>query len=204
MSESKQVTRGYFEIIRELFFAMKDEKGKAAKSALEQYAKVRHTQYELNLWRYHGVPLGQIDGKAKAYFSEKFLHGRGIREVDSRTLDAGFERLGHAVKSGCHGRCVKLMMELNTCLEAHGLKQVKIEEFLDFLTFNYRTRDDGYGNPAREPGHSFEIRDYVDEYYRNQFREELRLLEKTRRMMAMQDILKLIRFKLENSKILKK
>ena len=204
MSESKQVTRGYFEIIRELFFATKDEKGKAAKSALEQYAKVRHTQYELNLWRFYGVPLGQVDRKAKAYFSERFLHGKGIREVDGRTRDAAFDRLDHAVKDGCHGRCVRLMEELNACLKAQGLKPVKIEEFLDFLTFNYRTRDDGYGNPVQEPGYSFDIRDFVDEYYRVRFREELQLLEKTRCQMAMQDILKLIRFKMENSKILKK
>ncbi|MBQ3296557.1 hypothetical protein IJH01_00280 [Candidatus Saccharibacteria bacterium] len=201
---TEQITRGYFEITRELFFVGKDEKGKTTKSALEQYAKVRHTQYELSLWRYHGVPLGQVNSGAKTYFSEKFLHGSSIREVDSKALDAAFEKLGHAVKDGCHGRCARLMEELNACLGSQGLKTVKVEEFLDFLTFNYRTRDDEYGYPLKEPGYSFEIRDFVDEYYREQFREELKHLEKSRRQMAMQDILKIIRFRMDNSKFLKK
>ena len=45
---------------------------------------------------------------------------------------------------------------------------------------------------------------FVDEYYRAQFREELKLLERTRRMMSMQDVLKIIRFKQGRSVILKK
>ena len=74
-----------------------------AKSALDQYAKVRHTQYEMRLWRYHGVPLSQIDSKAKAYFAERFLLGQEIRKVDGKTLDSAFKKLDHAVKDGAMG-----------------------------------------------------------------------------------------------------
>lgn len=201
---AEQITRGYFEITKELFFATKDEKGKTVKSALDQYAKVRHTQYELQLWLYHGVPLGQIDRGCKAYFAERFLMGREIRKVDAKTLDAAFERLNHAVKDGCHGRCVRLMEEMNRYLASVNLPLVKIEEFLNYMTFNYRTRLDAYGYPRKEPGYSFEIRDFVDEFYRGLFREELKHLEKQRRVMAMQDILKMILYRLDHSKILKK
>ena len=201
---TEQITRGYFEIIRELFFATKDEKGKPVKSALEQYAKVRHTKYELDLWRFHGLTLSQIDSKAKAYFSERFLNGKRILDVDNATLEAAYKRLKHAVDDGCHGRCVRLLEELNRKMRELKLEPVKIEEFLDFLTFNYRTRDDGYGYPRRDPDYGYEIRDFVDEYYRAQFREELKLLERTRRMMSMQDVLKIIRFKQGRSVILKK
>lgn len=201
---TEQITRGYFEITRELFFETKDEKGKTVMSALEQYAKVRHTQYELNLWRFHGLTLGQIDGKAKAYFSKRFLHGENILEVDNATLEAAYKKLGHAVDDGCHGRCVRLVDELNRRMGELHLAPVKVEKFLDYMTFNYRTRDDGYGYPRRDPDYGYEIRDFVDKYYRTQFCEELRLLEKTRRMMSMQDILNIIHFKQEHSVILKK
>ena len=204
---TEQITKGakgYFEIMHELFFAGKDEKGKAKKSALEQYAKVRRTQYELALWRYHGVPLGQIDSKAKAYFAERFLYGADIRKVDSATLDAAYERLCHAVKDGCHGRCARLAEELNVCLKGLGLDTVDVEKFLDFFTFNYHTRKDDYGYPLKEPGYSFEIRDFVDEFYRNLFREEIRFLEKQARAMSPRDVLSVINFRLRTSKVLKK
>ena len=200
---TEQITRGFFEITRELFFASKDEKGKPVKSALDQYAKVRHTQYEMQLWRYHGVPLSQIDSKAKAYFAERFLLGQEIRKVDGKTLDSAFKKLDHAVKDGCHGRCARLMEELNQCLKEMGLKPAKVEEFLDYMTFNYHTRDDGYGYPRKDPEYGFEIHDFVDEYYRGLFREELKFLEKQHRVMALQDILQTILFRLGRSKILK-
>ena len=201
---TEQITRGYFELLHELFFAGKGEDGKPMKSALDQYAKVRHTQYEMNLWRCHGVPLGQVDNGAKSYFSERFLLGREIRKSDAKTLDAAFERLDHAVKDGCHGRCARLVNELNSCTNQLGLDTVDTEKFLNFMTFNYHTRKDEYGYAKKEPGFSFEIRDFVDEFYRNLFREEVRLLEKQRRAMSLRGILSIVNFRVQNSRVLKK
>ena len=47
--------RSYFEILDEMFM------GPGA--ALEKYAKVRFTQYEMNLWRKHRLPLKEVDKK---------------------------------------------------------------------------------------------------------------------------------------------
>ena len=43
---------------------------------------------------------------------------------------------------------------------------------------------------------------YDEALYRKYFREEIQMLQKTHRMMAVQDILKIVIFKMENSKVL--
>jgi hypothetical protein len=93
--------RSIEEILRELF------EGRDA--ALEKYALVRHVRYEMALWHDYGFPLQEVDRRTKAYFSKKFLKGARISEVDGVTLKKAFESLDHAVKDGCHGRCLRLV-----------------------------------------------------------------------------------------------
>ena len=115
--------RSIEEILCELF------KGRDA--ALEKYSRVRHTQYEMSLWRDYGLPLYDVDKSAKAYFSKSFLGGAKISETDGATIKKAFEKLNHAVNDGCHGRCLRLVEELNQALTALGLRTVDPEPFLD-------------------------------------------------------------------------
>ena len=137
---AENVKRGYFEVLDELFTG--------SNSALEKYAKVRLTQYEMNLWRKHHLPLKEVDKRAKRYFGVRFLgEGKRIDKATQAELSKAFESLHFAVgkdsgdpslKSGCHGRCLRLVDVLNEALIADGLDPIPdAEKFLDFFTFNY-------------------------------------------------------------------
>lgn len=180
------------EILEEMF------KGKDA--ALEKYAKVRITQYELSLWRRYGLPLSEVDKGAKAYFAQRFL-GKGITVASSKELKDALEKLDHAVNDGCHKRCERLLSELNEALKAAGLKTVKDQEkFLNWLTFNYVTNPDHYGEPTKEPQYGFEIRIFNDKENRKEFWEELQTLLKSGRMISMQNACRIVLAKRKISK----
>lgn len=190
--------RDYFDILEELFL------GRDA--ALAKYAKVRFTQYEMRLWWDHDLPLHEVSAKAKRHFNERFLrYDERIDKADSRAINKAFERLSYAVgknsNSGCHGRCLRLVAELNQALERDGLETIKDPEaFLDYFTFNYSVQLDYKGNPVLEPGHSFEIRYFNDEINRKEFCRILKFLKSSGKKMSMQDIWKLIIFLRKNSK----
>ena len=189
MEETKELK----EILNEMF------KGKD--SALEKYAKVRITQYEISLWRGYHLPLSEVDKGAKAYFSQRVLGGKGITTASEKELKEALERLDHAVNDGCHKRCRKLLEELNAALEAVGLKPVEDhEKFLDWLTFSYHTVPDSCGEPTKDPGYHFEIRIFNDRENLREFWEELQTLLKHNRMMSMQDVCRIVLEKRKKSK----
>ena len=170
--------RSIEEILCELF------KGRDA--ALEKYSRVRHTQYEMLLWRDYGLPLYEVDKKAKAHFSKSFLGGIDIDEVDGMALRKGFEKLNHAVKDGCHGRCLRLVEELNVALIELGLRAVDPEPFLDWLTYWYEARRGADGELIEEKPYGFPILDFSDEQNRKELWAELSLMLKSGRISSMQ------------------
>lgn len=200
---AENVKRSYFEVLDELFAG--------PNSALEKYAKVRFTQYEMNLWRKHHLPLKEVDKKAKRYFGVRFL-GEGLRidKASQTVLNKAFESLHFAVGkdsgdpallTGCHARCLKLVTELNEVLKADGLEPIPdAEKFLDFFTFDYEVRTDGFGQPIEEKPYGFVIRIFRDAENRNDFRSILKILRAEKREMSMQDIWRIIKFKKTHSK----
>ena len=200
---AEDVKRSYFEIIEELFFG--------PSAALEKYAKVRFTQYEMNLWRRYHLPLKDVDSKAKRYFGVRFLgEGKRIDKASETDLNKAFESLKFAVgkdvneptlNSGCHMRCLRIVNELNEALAAAGLTTIEDpEKFLDFLTFDYEVRTDGNGVAIEEKPYGFLIRTFHDEENRRQFRVILKWLREEKRMMSMQDIYKIASFAKNHSK----
>lgn len=172
-------------------------------SALRNYAKVRRTQYWMGLWCNNGWSLQDIDATAKAYFSKRFLNGVLIKNAGEKALRDAFTRLDHAVVDGCHGRCSRIVNELNAALAELGLQQVDVDKFLDWLTFNYYydkyddgsiKYDDEYGTP---------IRIFNDDQNLREFWSELQLLLKSGRMASMQYVASIVVDKRKKTKPLK-
>ncbi len=183
------------EILKEMFCG--------CDAALEKYARVRKTQYELMLWRRYGLPLSEVDKGAKAYFSQRFLDGVKITSAKEEELKKALERLDHAVKDGCKGRSERLLQELNEALSERGLVTVtEPGKFLEWLTFCYHTNADHEGKAVRCPEFGYEIRIFHDKENRKEFWEELQLLLKQNRMMSMQDVCKIVLNKRKHSKLL--
>lgn len=192
MSEN---TREIKVILEELF------KGNGA--ALNKYAKVRMTQYEINLWKKSGMPIEWVDKSAKSYFSSRFLGGKRITNATPAELQKAYESLDHAVRDGCHGRCVKLMTELNETFVALGLSPVnQIDKFLDFVTFYYEVRKDDQGNTVREKPGGFEVRVFHSDENRRELWLELQALMKQNRMMSIPDVCKIMLYKRRHSKLI--
>lgn len=162
-------------------------------AALVKYAKVRHVQYEMNLWRQYGLPLSEVESGAKTYFQKRFLPKEKISTASEAQLAEAFKSLDHAVKDGCHGRCVRLVVELNQALSELGLELIgDVDGFLDWLTFNYETRKDDYGNIVRENPYGFEVRVFHDKENRHEFWSEAFGLLKEGKIMSMQNIVQIV------------
>ena len=166
--------REYEAIIRELFFSVD--------SALDKYARVRRTHYELWLWRYYNLPLTEVDRTCKLYFSRRFLNGMSIRKASKAQIDKGFKELGYAcgidpdgnpVESGCRMRCVRLVNELNMALTDLGFSTVDVERFIRYFTFDYDVVLDEEGKPKLEPGYGFQIWIFHSDENRMWFRKAL-------------------------------
>lgn len=183
--------RSLKEILEEMF------NGKT--SAFEKYAKVRHTKYEIELWKKGGLPLSEVARPAKAYFSQRFLDGGKILEVDEETLQKGLERLSHANNS-CRRRCINLANELNKALVLFGSSQVDPESFVDYYTFNYSVPKDENGNPIKEPGYNFEIRHFHDLEIRKWFWRELKPLLKEGLFLDIKNLAKSANRKRKNAR----
>ncbi|MBR2543544.1 hypothetical protein IKF03_03035 [Candidatus Saccharibacteria bacterium] len=191
MAEKLKV-RGIDEILKELF-QTKD-------AALVKYAKVRHVQYEMNLWRQYGLPLSEVESGAKTYFQKRFLPKERISSASEAQLAEAFKSLDHAVKDGCHGRCVRLVVELNQALSELGLELVRnVDGFLNWLTFDYEVRTDDYGNAVRENPYGFEVRIFHDKENRYQFWSEAFGLLKEGRIMSMQNIVQIVLYRQRKS-----
>lgn len=205
MAEELKI-RSIFEILNELFLG--------PDAALEKFAKVRHTQYEMDLWRYHNLPLSEVDKKAKRYFSVRFLgEGTRIDKASDEELSEAFKSLRFAVGkdkhdsslcSGCYKRCRRLIDELNEALKRERLDPVyDPDRFLDLMTFEFEVLSDEHGVVRNEKPYNFEIRIFHDKQNRQDFRRELKNLKGDKRMMSMQDIWKLVSFRQKHSRTLK-
>ena len=190
----KNLTRSE-EILNELFV------GRDA--ALEKYAKVQHTLYEIDLWKEHKLPLREVSPKAKMYFSKRFLEGKKIPdglnlpgEATVEEFEKAYDSLKHAVEDGCPKRCSRLVKALNEELAVYKIEPVDSEKFLKWLTFCYDVRKDYYsGEPVMEPGFHFEIRDFYDDRNRKEFWTETKALLKEGKIMSMHDILVIVLLK---------
>ena len=158
------------------------------------------TQYEMGLWRDYNLPLSEVDGSAKRYFSKGFLSGKSISGASSEDLKNAFTRLNYAVNNGCKKRCEKLVRELNEALEEKGIKPVKeIDNFLDWLTFSYFVKKDYFGKEVMEPGYGFEIRIFESDRNREEFWKELKMLLNSGRIASMQDIERIVLYRRQQS-----
>lgn len=201
---AENVKRGYFEVLDDLF--------NGPSAALEKYAKVRFTQYEMNLWRKYHLPLKEVDKRARRYFHVRFLgEGETFDKAPPEVMNKAFESLTYAVglptedkptlNSGCHQRCLKLVLELNDILKADGLQEITDpEKFLNLMTFDYDVLSDENGVAREEKPYGFVIRVFHDAENRKEFRAILKVLKNERREMSIQDIWKIIGFKRKHSK----
>lgn len=177
--------------------AVLEELFKGKDSALAKYARVRHCKYEMDLWWRYKMPLSEIDPKQKRYFSATFLKkGLSLSNADSKDVQFAMERLEHAIKDGCHGRCQRLVFALNQALIECGIEPVKdIEVFLNWLTFAYTERVDGEGNPVMEKPYNVPIWDFFDEANRKELWSELEFMLKNGKMMSMHNVASIVTLK---------
>ena len=195
------------EILRELFAGGQN-------AALEKYAKVRHTFYEIRLYWWHQFPLEEIDGFAKGYFSKRFLDGKRIDQATQEEMVAALTRLRYAVGDepcerdgeeyfpGSHGRCLRLVNELNAALVVEGLEPLKDpERFLKFMTFDEEVKRDALGKVIYE--HGVPVNVFHDKENRKDFWAEVQPLLKKGKMMPLQAIWVRVLHTRKNSKPIK-
>ena len=189
MAEDIKKTRTIGEILKELF------------EALEKFAKVRHTLYEILLYWLHHYPLGEIDNFSKRYFSQRFLGGKRIDQATPKEMTEALKRLRYAVGEelcekdgekyfpGCHGRCLRLVEELNQALIVEGFKPLEDpEKFLNFMTFDQELKKDYLGQPIYE--HGCPVAVFHDKENRKEFWAEAKRLLNKGKMMEMRVILR--------------
>lgn len=185
----------YFEILDELFFRKKSLKtGKMEKSALEKYAEVRHTQYEMDFYLKKGYRLYEVKPSARRYFRERFLpEGVTIEGATPDQIREASERLKGAVENGCPGRCTRLVEEMNDILERNGLQKLNnVKSFLDYFTFDKEQALNEWGEPAFEPGRYDPIYIFHCKENREEFKEKIREYKKKKLMLSMVAIGKII------------
>ena len=175
------------------FFEIMDELFQGRDAALVKYAKVRHTLYEMNYYR-RGYSLSEVNPAAKVYFAKRFLpQGVTIRTATEQQLEEAYDRLEHAVKDGCHGRCIRLVEEMNLILKKNNLEPLNNpDKFLAYFSFNYKQREDEFGNPAFEPGRGDPILDFRDKDNRTEFYSVVKFLEKQKIMLSPIEIGKIV------------
>ncbi|MBO4812836.1 hypothetical protein J5491_01680 [Candidatus Saccharibacteria bacterium] len=185
-SKVKADVERFFEILHELFF------GKDA--ALVKYAKVRRTQYEMRLYRDRGYHLEEIDLKSRLYFAKAFLpKDVTIRTATPEQMRNAYERLGHAVNDGCHGKCLRLVKEMNNILGDNGLAKLEDpESFLKYFTAFWPEKKDQFGDTIYEPGHNEPVLEFKDGEAREEFKRELKNLERDKLMLDMVTIGKIV------------
>lgn len=196
--------REYEDILKELF-------GGGEEAALAKLAKVRRTEYEMNLWRKHNLPLSEIPGKYRMYFRRRFLNSVSIEKATQKELDEAFYRLRCAVgmqvnaggeHTGCYMRCLRLVGELNSALARNRLKTVEPGAFLDWLTFDFTVPTGLGGEVIEEKGKGFEIRIFHSDDNRKEFWAELQKIMREHRRMSMQGVVKIVLVKRKESIIL--
>lgn len=206
MAEEIKENKTYEDILRELFAG-------GESSALSKLAKVRRTEYEMNLWYKHHLPLDEVPSVYRMYFRKRFLNGVPIERANQRELKEAFYRLKCAVgvelnaggeHTGCYMRCLRLVCELNSALKRDGLRTVEPGAFLEWLTFDYTVPTGTGGEVIMEKGYDFPIKVFHSDENRKEFWNELQKVMREHRRMSMQGVVKIILTKRKESIILKK
>ena len=184
-------------IMAELFEGLRTTKRdgttKKEEAALKKYEKVRWVQFEMNYYRKHILPLSEIHAQAKMYFSKRFLDGEYISQVDPTDLEKAYKSLDHAVNDGCHGRCYRLVVELNEALTSNGVRSVgDIEALLNWLTFSPVERKDSEGNPIMEKPYYIPVVDFTNREHLEQFYKVWKEYYKKGFLLSMQDTFRIV------------
>lgn len=184
--------RNVEEIMTELFEGLRipkrDGTTRKEEAALKKYAKVRWVRFEIDYYRNGALPLEEIASQAKVYFSKRFLNGAFISSVDASTFEKAYSSLDHAVKDGCHGRCVRLVEELNEALAQYGVQPIeKIDAFLDWLTFWPVERRGDDGSVLMEKPYSVAVIDFHNDRHLNGFYKVWKSYFKKGVLLSMQD-----------------
>ena len=155
----------YYGVLNELF---------ETDGALDKFAKVRFTKYEIGLWRERKYPLSVVASQAKVYFSKRFLNGKPIYNCSDEEIEKGMASLHYAtepnpVGAGCYERCRRLFEYLNRKAAELGIHQIySIGIVMNFFTFS------GIVKEEKEPIYGIEILIPEDRDFRNAFKKELR------------------------------
>ena len=160
--------RSIEQIMEELFDGVRVVKKNGSKkeeAALKKYAKVRWVKFEIDYYMSGKLPLSEVLAQAKVYFSKRFLGGEYIDRVSPAELRKAYDSLNHAVKDGCHGRCSRLVQELNEALERADVCPVEVESFLDWLTFWPVERRGGDGSVLMEKPYNVPVIDFKNDQH---------------------------------------
>lgn len=181
------------ELFEGLRITRRDGTVKKEEAALKKYEKVRWVQFEMNYYKNHALPLNEIHAQAKTYFSKRFLDGKYISSADSSELEKAYNSLDHAVKDGCHGRCYRLVVELNEALTNNGVRSVgDIEAFLNWLTFSPVERKDATGNVVYEKPYFIPVIEFNNRQHLEQFYKVWKDYYKKGFLLSMQDTYRIV------------
>ena len=161
-------------------------------SAMESCSRVRHAQYEINLWRKRGLPLSEVAPQAKAYVSNTFMDGAKLGTSDLDVAKKGLKRLDYA-EASCRAKCEKIVAELNEQLEKLGIETIENpKNFVDYYTLRYKPRKNWEGKTLVEPRYNIAIVDFLDIDEFKRFKDILRKFLKKGKIISMQDVAKII------------
>lgn len=179
--------------------------------AINNYAKVRHTEYEMILWRDYGLPLAEVNNAAKRQFSQTFLKGKRIDYATKAEIDKAFIALGFAAGhngeartlTGVRKRCFRLLEDLNKIFAEEHMEPIgDFDNLLDWLTFSYKFRKDHDNEPIMEKPYRFYIRDFYDSDHRKEFMAEARRTIKRGCMLSFNDLARIVNIRLTRSRSL--
>ena len=177
------------EVLRELFEPVKGG------SALERYSRVRHTLYEIQLWREYKLPITEIPKAEKRYFCERFLK-KPLSKASETEIEEAITKLNYAAIA-CQKKCTTLVKNFNKAVEGYNTHALVLEEihsvegFLDFFTFWYDIRTDHEGKHILEKPYGFEIRVFSDKRNRSDIWFFLKRMLEEGRVASMQNLCRL-------------
>ena len=187
--------RSIEEILQEMFIGVekntRNGKKVRERSSLMKLADLQEIADEMDLHLCRGLPLDLLKGIDVVYFSKRFMEkGVNVYYASLEDKQKARKKLGFAIQS-CLERNERLINELNQALREKGLDEIKeVRKFLDFLTYNPQQRRNGEGNPLFEkpPYSHVPIIYYQNREDYKAFKEEIRSLLKSGKMVSMQDV----------------
>ena len=178
-----------------------DELFVGKKSAFEAMSRVRHAQYEVNLWR-HGIRSRK---SAREYFEKRYLGGIKLKDATEEQLTDALKSLRYAVgkdlgkPTGCYERCLKLVNELNRAIIAERLgSTVAVDGFIDYFTFY--PCEPVFKKSERNYASIKTYKSFKDADNRKEFRASIEYARTLNRKIGPRQILKLLKIARELSK----